>query len=374
MFLRADDKSNMHLSKYTELCLFSTEVLFPVRDQEGVVTQEGKVVVTFHSPTPNDFSPAHCEDSCIEIPLEPDVVALGLAKEQIMMYSSPTTGYDMGERYNQWFSERLGYEVLLIYIGENRREVLGGMPPKAAARIMREREREAQVNEQPEEQKAGLVASIKSMMPAISIFSRNSTASEEEECPGVDEGFGFAETAPYLVVSTKSWENVSRRLPEGENMDITKFRGNIILEGAEKEFEEDFWGELEVHEALPSVGIEAPVPGEGEPSSTQIPNSTATRQRKVKLVLTQNCARCNALNVDYATGKVGGGDAGKILKKLQSDRRVDDGSRYSPVFGRYGFLDRLSNGHSTVSLRVGDEVSVGKWNSIRTKWCKFSKT
>ena len=356
MFLRADDKSNMHLSKYTELCLFTTEIVFPKRDAEGVLTQEGKVIVTFHPPSPNHFSPDHSEDSSIEIPLEPDVASLGLAKEHIMMYSSPTTGYDMGESYNQWFSERLGYKVLMIYIGENRREVLGGMPPKVAARIMREREHEAQMGEKPEEQKAGLVASIMSMLPVIPIFSASSTASEEEECPGVDEGFGFAETAPYLVVSTKSWENASSRLTDGEPMDITKFRGNIILEGAEKEFEEDFWGELEIEEAQPSMGD---------------PASTTGRQRKARFVLTQNCARCNALNVDYTTGKVGEGDSGKILKKLQSDRRVDPGSKYSPVFGRYGFLDRLSNGHSTVSLRVGDDVSVGKWNSIRTKWRKF---
>ena len=67
--------------------------------------------------------------------------------------------------------------------------------------------------------------------------------------------------------------------------------------------------------------------------------------------------------IDYATGKPGTGEAGKILKLLQKDRRIDPGMKYSPVFGRYSFVDRASEG---VTVRVGDEVKVVKRNDKGT--------
>ena len=139
-------------------------------------------------------------------------------------------------------------------------------------------------------------------------------------------------------------------------MDITKFRPNIVLDGAEEEFEEDFWGELDVF-----------APSHEQRDSKQ---GRHIGLLKTKLVLTLNCARCNSLNVDYQTGKVGTGEAGKILKKLQSDRRVDPGSKYSPVFGRYGFIDRVAEGETGVVLSIGDEVQVSRWNKSRTTWGK----
>ncbi|KAK5275048.1 hypothetical protein LTR40_013745, partial [Exophiala xenobiotica] len=83
-----------------------------------------------------------------------------------------------------------------------------------------------------------------------------------------------------------------------------------------------------------------------------------------------NCARCNSLNVDYATGKVAEGESGKILKKLQSDRRVDLGAKWSPVFGRYGFLARVPEGKSAAVIKVGDEVKILKRNRERTRFGK----
>ena len=122
-------------------------------------------------------------------------------------------------------------------------------------------------------------------------------------------------------------------------MDISKFRPNIIVDGALEEYEEDYWAEIQIGE-------------------------------KAVIVLTQNCARCNSLNVDYESGKVGKGESGKILKKLNSNRRVDAGAKWSPIFGRYGFLKMLDGNESGVDISVGDEVKVVKRNDARTRFGK----
>ncbi len=69
--------------------------------------------------------------------------------------------------------------------------------------------------------------------------------------------------------------------------------------------------------------------------------------------------------MDYKTGKVGTSESGTILKKLQKDRRVDQGAKYSPIFGRYGFLDKMPMG---TKMSVGDEVKVVKRNSERSRF------
>ncbi|EEY22135.1 conserved hypothetical protein [Verticillium alfalfae VaMs.102] len=90
-----------------------------------------------------------------------------------------------------------------------------------------------------------------------------------------------------------------------------------------------------------------------------------------RLQLTANCVRCTSLNVDYATGRTAQGEAGTVLKKLMKDRRVDKGSRWSPVFGRYAFLA----GRDPLVVRVGDEVDVVRRNEERSvyDWPMHSK-
>jgi uncharacterized protein YcbX len=179
-----------------------------------------------------------------------------------------------------------------------------------------------------------------------------------EEYEGVDEGISFADVAPYLVISTKSWEEAQRRLPEGEVMDISKFRPNIVVEGADAEYDEDYWAEL-------AIG------GDGDGGDGDGDGVNGGFVAKAKIILTQNCARCNSLNVDYDTGKVGEGEAGKILKKLNKDRRVDPGAKWSPVFGRYGFLARVPEGKDAAEITVGDRVTVLRRNAERTRFGGF---
>ena len=80
--------------------------------------------------------------------------------------------------------------------------------------------------------------------------------------------------------------------------------------------------------------------------------------------MTSNCGRCSSLNVDYDTGKQAEGELGTVLKKLQKDRRVDSGTRWSPIFGRYGFLE----GEKELEVKIGDEIKVSMRNAERSVW------
>ncbi|OQV01889.1 MOSC domain-containing protein [Cladophialophora immunda] len=329
MLFNVAQRKNMAVAHFTEMCLFTT-----------AFSPNGEVIVTYTKDHVFDHPDRKVGPELLPVPLSPETA--GLAEVEVTMHYSPCIGYDMGEEYNRWFSERFGYEVKLLYIGGNRRKVLGNMPPKAAAQ-----ERTgavASANAGANSWLGSITSTATSLARAIT-GAGDSDTDKEDQYEGIDEGISFADVAPYLVISTKSWENAQRRLPADEEMDISKFRPNIIVEGADEDFEEDYWAEILIGDA-----------GDGDES------------RRAKIVLTQNCARCNSLNVDYATGKVGEGESGKILKKLQSDRRVDPGAKWSPVFGRYGFLARVPEGKSAAEIKVGDEVTIVRRNSERTRF------
>jgi uncharacterized protein YcbX len=232
----------------------------------------------------------------------------------VNMHFSPTTGYDMGAKYSKWFSDRFGFKVILVHWGGNPRPVLGNLPGKPA-------------NQGPKSKNG--ITKIISSIPIIS-------SCLEEDDDGV---IAFNDCAPYLVINEASVMDVTKRLPEDVEMDLTKFRANIVVKGSDPAYAEDFWGEL-------TLGDEG-----------------------AKVILTGNCGRCASLNVDYNTGKSGTGRDGKVLKLLQKDRRVDLGMKYSPIFGRYGFASKGSEG--TV-LRVGDRVVLSEKNEERTRFCKYS--
>ncbi|KIW10166.1 hypothetical protein PV08_11127 [Exophiala spinifera] len=336
MLYKVDGGENMHVSKQTEMCLFTTAF----DDPENPT----KVVVKYSLDHTFDRPEQKVSADDLSVSLTPDTADLDTV--EITMHSSPCVGFDVGSSHNKWFSDRFGYEVKLLYIGSNRRKVLGNMPPGVAG------PQQDTSSSTPASASAGngnggngwlgslrtATATASSLVTSLT-GSGSSTKTSSWTYDGVDEGISFADVAPYLVVSETSWRDAQRRLPDGEVMDISKFRPNIIVEGAESEWDEDFWAELR-------VGSDA------------------------KLVLTQNCARCNSLNVDYATGKVGAGEAGKILKKLQKDRRVDPGAKWSPVFGRYGFLAKVPEGKSAAEIKVGDQVTLLKRNSERTRFGK----
>ncbi|KIW98388.1 uncharacterized protein Z519_00048 [Cladophialophora bantiana CBS 173.52] len=329
---------HMAVATFTEMCLFTTAF-----STEGGAGPDSKVIVTYTKDHVFDHPDKKVSPDQLHVPLSPETA--GLKEVEVTMHSSPCIGYDMGEDYNGWFSERFGYEVKLLYIGGNKRKVLGNMPPNVAAQ---QRAGLARVSsgKSSESSWLGSITSTATSLARAITGAAGTDMDKENQYEGIDEGISFADVAPYLVISTKSWENAQRRLPENEEMDISKFRPNIIVEGAEEDFEEDYWAEI-------LIGG----PGDHDDET-----------KGAKIVLTQNCSRCNSLNVDYATGKVGQGESGKILKKLQSDRRVDPGAKWSPVFGRYGFLARVPEGKSAAEIKVGDEVSIVRRNKERTRF------
>ncbi|KAI9738857.1 MAG: hypothetical protein M1834_008364 [Cirrosporium novae-zelandiae] len=250
--------ANMHIVHHYEMALFHQEIEKP-NPMKGV---KGKIKVT--------YCPPGKSSKTLEVPLQPDTT--NLESIQVTMHRSSTQAYNMGTEFNRWFSDCLGYDVVLAYIGDNTREVLGNLAPGANG------------------QSSSWISSITSSLPVL--------GSDTEKA-----SIGFSDCAPFLVVTETSLDDVSARLSAGEKMDITKFRPNIVVGSSELgAYEEDFWGELTIN-------------------------------NETKIDLTANCGRCMSINVDYRTGKAGEGEMGNVLKKLMKDRRVDAGAKYSP--GRY---------------------------------------
>ncbi|KAL3473620.1 serine hydroxymethyltransferase-domain-containing protein [Aspergillus californicus] len=324
---------NMHVPHFPEMALFGTE-LFEPESEKG--TPGGRIRVTYNDSTTGSQGTMNGgPGDVLDLPLTPDT--RGLEELAVMMHKSPTKGYNMGEKYNAWFSERFGYEVVLAYLGEtNGRAVLGTFAPgKHVAHKDRQRQGLG----------LGSVGAVLVLLMGVFMVALGVGTTATGGLEGViavavgglglvyclwqlkgvkDERITFADTAPYMVVSETSVANVSDRLDK-EEMDVRKFRANVVVRGADTAFEEDFWAELVVGGS------------------------------QVRLLLTANCVRCRSLDVDYATGKMGTGESGMVLKKLMGDRRVDTGAKYSPVFGRYGFLHGMSD---SKTIQVGDEVVV----------------
>ena len=291
----------MTVTNTTEMVLYHPRIDPPTEQNEfrGILTVA--------------YCPPGGKSKEISMPLKPDVSSLEAV--DTALHESPAKAYNMGDKYNSWFSSNFGYQVLFAYLGPNLRALRGNLSPNAASQGSRNT----------------WLSSVTEVLPGW-------TSSDA----GHKEGITFADVAPYLVVTEESLHDVSARLPHDVEMDITKFRPNIVISGATECYEEDFWGGLKI---VRSTGRDSD-------------------NNEMELILTNNCARCSSLNIDYATGKIGTDESGKVLKKLMKDRRVDAGQKWSPVFGRYGFLkvDGLPNRE----ISIGDEVTVCKRNDERT--------
>ncbi|KAF1916141.1 hypothetical protein BDU57DRAFT_516058 [Ampelomyces quisqualis] len=279
----------MAVSKQPEMTQFLQEI-------HGYNDADGSLRVTFRA-----FGNAEAEKS-LTIPLTPDPSSLEAT--EITLHSSATRALQMPQSYNDWFTSCFGYAVQLIYIGAHTRAVLfDDMQPREPSPLTR---------------------FLRAPLP----FTTRSIASAIGLRPTSPQRIAFADCAPFLVVSQTSVDDVSSRLPAGHAMDVTKFRPNIVVQGALDAYQEDYWGVLSINNSL-------------------------------DVVLAHNCVRCASVNVDYETGRPGKGELGDVLKKLQEDRRIDVGARWSPVFGRYSFW---GVGRGDEVVRVGDRVNVKKVN------------
>ncbi|KAI1363017.1 hypothetical protein F5Y08DRAFT_255369 [Xylaria arbuscula] len=302
------------------------------------------IVVTYHVPEPPLFTPEAPEQRTeLRVPLTPKLDHRGLV--DVSVGFSPTVAYRMGYPYDQWFTACFGFEAILVYIGDQGREVLAHKPRDHY--LWRQR--------QPRQQQNGWISSITAAIPSLGVGGGN--GSEKKKKNDSDQ-LTFNDIAPFLVTSRASLRDVSKRLPEGEDMDIRKFRPNIVIDDdddtispdGEKKlaaWEEDYWGELSVTRG-----------GTGE---------------EHRLALTANCGRCVSINVDLEKGRPSEGELGIMLKKLMADRRVDEGNKYAPVFGRYAFIAPPKDGvdgdvDDVVEVAVGDEIRVTKRLSYRDEW------
>ncbi|KAI7378299.1 MOSC domain-containing protein [Hortaea werneckii] len=251
---------NMAVAHFPEMTLYFPTIHLP---EEGEATG-GTVTITYKPPNEDSRS--------LDIPLIPETQRL--EQIEVTLHGSPVTAYKMDRECNAWLSSCFGFEVILVHLGHNLRNVLMSTSGKADA------------------QSAGWLSSITSKATGL--------------LTGAEDGqnqITFADCAPYLVVSEKSMDDVHNRVSDGQKMDITKFRPNIIVAGADKVWEEYLWQELLI---------------DGE----------------TRVLCEHNCSRCKSINIDYATGAPGTDELGDMLKKLNSDRRVDRGAKWSPVFGR----------------------------------------
>ncbi|KAI1210962.1 MOSC domain-containing protein [Annulohypoxylon truncatum] len=281
------------------------------------------IVVTYRIPSTPLFPPTPEQRGELRVPLYPaydesDVVG-------IKLFGSETTAFRVREPYDAWFSSCFGYPVILVYIGENRRRVLAHSPPA------------------PPRPTKSWLATVASYVP----FTQQWPPSPEDE-GGTDEekpdgGLTFNEAAPFLVTSKASLRDVSARLPEGEEMDMIKFRPNIVVDLVPDD------------QSPPSPPLTPTSTNDAEEGSKGEEGCQPTITTTLKawdedfwselliggshrLALTANCARCVSINIDYGTGRPGTGESGSILKALMRDRRVDAGNKWSPIFGRYAFL------------------------------------
>ena len=295
---------NMTITYFPAMSLFLQEI----RQEKGENSSDILVVT---------YRPPNVESKQIEVPLAPYTDDLEMM--EVNLHNSPTKAFKMANQYNEWFSSCFGYAVILAYLGPHHRAVLGNLSPN--------------ISKQPSTGSSSWMSSITSRLPAL-------TTGDSEE--SVEDGITFADVSAYLVVTEESLQDISSRLPEGEQMNMTKFRPNIVISGAPRPWDEDYWGGISISSPKAEQGLE-----------------------NINLDLTQNCARCVSINVDYETGEAGKGESGAVLKKMMKDRRIDHGAKWSPIFGRYGFLlPAKSAGRREVA--IGDKVEVTKVNSEKT--------
>lgn len=308
----------MHAGLTLELALFSTFV----EEDNDSATKETYLVITWTGPENADVQAGgeqipwmgkgkkQSGEFQLRIPFHPGVE--NLKTLHIDMHSATTTAFDMGDEISAWFTKYLGFETRMAYLGPaNSRPVLGSGAPNSDLAVQKRMPR----------------ALYRLRQLLVPPFLR----AEEER-------ISFCDIAQFLVVTTESNAEVTRRLREDPGdpssagaedvqMDVTKFRPNIVLSGSPAAFDEDYWAEL------------------------------LFCRTSVRMAVTLNCWRCQSIVVDYNTGKPATDASGLAWKKLSRDRRVDKGWKYNPVFGRYGFCAAKETGKD---IRVGDEVLVAK--------------
>ena len=289
-------KGSMLIGLVAEMGLFTTSLELPNEKTGGQITV--------------DFIPPDRERSSITLPLIPDTA--GLERVEVHLHGSSASVYDMGTKFNSWFSDCFGYKVKLVAVGDQERDILfPGLAP-------------------PQQTSTSWLSGMTKSLPVVG----NLLSGQQ-----LETRVQFQDCAPFLVCTRKSCDAVSSQMPDGAEFDIRRSRPNIVVSGQEA-WEEDFWGELSFSEGTDEI----------------------------KIPLKHNCLRCQSLNVDFDKGVYSEERSMQFLKVLQKDRRVDKVRKYNAAFGRYGFITAADVGKE---LRVGDAVKVAQLNEERSGFGKF---
>lgn len=261
-----------------------------------------KAKITITRLGPENLNPKQLEytgksEHQIQFPLRPDISSL--QKVYLDMHGSATDVYDMGSEIGDWLSKYIGFETKLVYIGNGARVVLGSGAPNGDMAIAK---------------RAPVTAPLRKIVPK---FFKTPT-----------ETITFQDIGQYLVVTKESNDQVSSRL-EGMEMNIHKFRPNIIVSGSPEAYDEDYWSQLLFN-------------SDGKP---------------LRMDFGGTCWRCQAITADLKTGKKAEGEEGEVWKRLAKDRRVDKGWKYGPVFGKYSYTSLKDVGRK---IHVGDQAVLTK--------------
>jgi hypothetical protein len=179
----------MAVSRDTEMTQFHQEI-------SGYNTPDGKLTITFRAIGNTE------KEKSLTIPLSPNTEKLTVL--DVELERSPTSAYKMPQEHSDWFSACFGYDVQLVYLGSNTRAVLfqdmQPLEPDPLTRMLQDM--------------------LPFTRPWINQFMGLNQAEQWR--------IGFTDCAPYLVVSQTSLDDVSSRLPDGEEMDMTKFRVRLL--------------------------------------------------------------------------------------------------------------------------------------------------
>ena len=206
-----EESARMTVTYVSRMVLFQPKIV-----QLKGQTDEYAIVVTYSSPD-GEVKKSR------PFPLIPNTE--DLEATQVTLHSSPTKAFIMQNDINEWFSECFGWSTLLVYLGPYYRPVLGNLSPNAKL-----------------QQGSSWRETISNNISRLCYRNPH-------------QGLTFTDVAPYLIVTEESLEEISSKLLNGENMDVTKFRPNIVLTGAASAYDEDYWAGLKYEDKdIPSVG------------------------------------------------------------------------------------------------------------------------
>jgi uncharacterized protein YcbX len=145
----------------------------------------------------------------------------------------------------------------------------------------------------------------------------------------------FPDMMPLLIGNASSIAELNGRLKEAAdlNIDVTRFRPNILVKGSEAApWDEDRWKTVKI-----------------------MPKGKHGGQAMV-FDVTQRCARCRVPNVDPETAEEHKKQPWDTLMKY---RRVDEGIKFKPCFGMLCVpREGVNGGWDGRKIKVGDRVEV----------------